>query len=97
MPEGVSSSGRPAGTIDLHWVQHIDCTATIPLGLAREVFGLGGTPDDQLLVRIAALASRVPTLLQKLGGHAHELPIRWDLMSINGEPASEIFRAVPAT
>jgi len=74
-------------TITLEWDERTRCKATIPLDLARELFGLGGTPDTVLEERLTVVAANFTELLFKLGPYTQE-ERRFEarLQTVNGAP-----------
>jgi hypothetical protein len=78
-------------TITLEWDTSGVCTATIPLDQAREVFGLGGTPDVELAWKVATLAKASPSMLSKLSPYidaAQNYPV--SLRKVDGTPPGEL-------
>lgn len=59
-------------TITIEWHETARCKATIPLDLVREMFGLGGTPDEEMEARVAVMAANFASLMRRLEPHVTE-------------------------
>jgi hypothetical protein len=71
-----------AGGITVVYQETTRITAKLTFEEAREVFGLGGTPDDAVGAHVGALVHYRSSLLALLGPHAtEELPVSWLLMN----------------
>jgi hypothetical protein len=83
---------EPLTEITLEWDTTGVCKATVSLDLARELFGLGGTPVDEMVWRIAALASAQPSLmLSKLGPYVDdEQMYPTKLRKVNGYDSGDL-------
>ena len=74
-PSDFALGGDPLpdkGEVTLAWETRGRCHATVPIDLAREVFGLGGTPDGEVPWKMATLATASPSMLAKLGPYVDD-------------------------
>ena len=72
VPAFTEPAEPPKQEIKLEWREELHRKATVSLDQARELFGLGGTPDDELDWKVTVLAIRSPSMLSRLGPHVTE-------------------------
>lgn len=82
-PDDFTLGGDPLpdnGLITVQYIEKTRVTAQVTPEQARQLFGLGGTPDDQVGARIAAITHHTSSLLARLGPHStEEVQLSWEL------------------
>ncbi len=75
--------GQRDTQIRLTWTETQKLSAVLTPSEARDIFGLGGTPDDKIHRRIRALVSADPMELEVLADVAtYDSTDRWALIAI---------------
>lgn len=76
--------GVQQDTFTVEYVVQSHVTVDLTFDQARELFGLGGTADEDLGRRIEAIAQHSPAVLSKLRPHAAKaFAYSWTLQKIN--------------
>lgn len=77
--------------IEVEWTETSKVKARIDLELAREMFGLGGTSDDEMESKVMAVLAWSPgTMLDRLAQFADVSdPYGHQVLSLNGMPRGD--------